>query len=70
MEVHGINGSVKPELPNVTVKEQKRGRLEARIGNGGSSIDVSGVNGNITLLPAAGAQTAKTASGAADTVGK
>ncbi len=63
IEVHGVNGQINPELPNLSVKEQKRGRLEARIGKGGATIDVSGVNGNIHLLPAVSAQTAKTAGG-------
>ena len=53
VEVHGVNGQISPELPNLSVKEQKRGSLEARLGNGGAPIDVSGVNGNIHLLPAA-----------------
>ncbi|MBI1766193.1 MAG: DUF4097 family beta strand repeat protein [Acidobacteria bacterium] len=64
IEVHGVNGSINPELPNLSVKEQKRGRLEARLGNGGTTIEVSGVNGNINFLPAKNAQTAKTAGGA------
>lgn len=63
VEVHGVNGNISPELPNLLVKEQKRGRLEARIGKGGTTIEVSGVNGNINFLPAAGAQTAKTPAG-------
>lgn len=61
IEVHGVNGNINHDLPNLSVKEQKRGRLEARIGKGGAAIEVSGVNGNIHFLPAAGAQTAKTA---------
>jgi hypothetical protein len=62
VDAHGINGNVNPDLPNVTVKEKKRGRLVARIGKGGSAIDVSGVNGNINLLSAT-ATSAKTAGG-------
>jgi hypothetical protein len=59
VEVRGVNGNINPELPNVTVKQQKRGRLEARVGKGGSAIEVNGVNGNINLLPA-NAQATKT----------
>ncbi len=70
IEVHGVNGQINPELPNLSVKEQKRGRLEARIGKGGVSIDVSGVNGNIHFLPAAGAQTTKTTGGSDATATK
>jgi len=69
VQVHGVNGQIKPELPNVTVKDQKRGRLEARIGNGGSAIEVGGVNGNISFLPAA-AGTAKTTGGGGQTAAK
>lgn len=70
VEVHGVNGNINPELPNLSVKEQKRGRLEARIGKGGTAIEVSGVNGNINFLPATGAQTAKTAAGSDATATK
>lgn len=69
LEVHGVNGNINPELPNVTVKEQKRGRLEARIGNGGSVIEVSGVNGNIHLLSAK-ANTGGETSGSSDKASK
>lgn len=59
IEVRGVNGEVNPELPNVTVMDKKRGRLEARVGSGGAPIEVHSVNGNINLLPALTAQTAK-----------
>jgi hypothetical protein len=59
--VRGITGNVNPELPNMTVLDKKQGRLEARVGNGGAPIEVRGVNGNINLLPALAAQTAKPA---------
>jgi hypothetical protein len=59
VEVRGVNGEVNPNLPNVTVVDKKRGRLDARIGDGGAPIEVRGVNGNINLLPALAAQTAK-----------
>lgn len=69
IEMHGVNGQIKPELPNVTVKDQRRGRLEARVGNGGSAIEVSGVNGNINLLSATG-EAAKTTGGGSHTAAK
>ena len=59
LEVHGINGNVNPELPNVTVTTQRRGFMEARIGNGGAPIEFGGVRGNINLLPALVAQATK-----------
>lgn len=67
IQVRGVNGNVNPELPNVTVLDQRRGRLEARVGNGGAPIEVHGVNGNINLLPA---QTAKTNGGASGVAAK
>jgi hypothetical protein len=70
VEVRGVNGQINPELPNLSIKEQKRGRLDARIGKGGPGIEVSGVNGNISFLSAAGAQTAKTPSGGAASAAK
>lgn len=69
IEVRGVNGTINPELPNVNVLEQKRGRLEARVGNGGAPIEVHGVNGNINLLPAT-AQTAKANGGASGVAAK
>ena len=47
------NGQFNSELPNTTIKEQKHSRVEARIGNGGVSIEVNGINGSINLLSAA-----------------
>lgn len=46
-----VNGAVKPDLPNVEIRKPVWGRLKAkaRIGNGGSVIEVHDVNGNITL---------------------
>jgi len=70
IEVRGVNGNVNPELPNVTVLEQKRGRLEARVGTGGPPIEVHAVNGNINLLPALVAQTTKPHTTAAKTASR
>ena len=49
IEIRGHSGQVNNELPNVTVKEKKHGRYEARIGNGGFSIEGNGINGNFNL---------------------
>jgi len=50
----GINGNVEQDLPNVENKteEPRRGRVKARIGTGGTQIEISGINGNVTLAKA------------------
>jgi hypothetical protein len=48
-ESHGMNGHVMSDLPNVTVDKNGHGSYNARIGNGGSEISASGINGNIRL---------------------
>ncbi len=50
--IRGHSGQVNNELPNVAVKEKKHGRYEARIGNGGVTIEGDGINGNFNLLTA------------------
>lgn len=61
----GINGNLNPELPNVerNETEPRRGRMKARIGHGGTVIEISGVNGNVRLAKAekSGEAAAKTA---------
>jgi hypothetical protein len=49
-----VNGAIKPDLPNVEIRESGWGTLKARkrIGNGGSVIEVHDVNGNVTLSKA------------------
>jgi DUF4097 and DUF4098 domain-containing protein YvlB len=47
--IYRHSGQVNNELPNVTVKEKKPGRYEARIGEGGFSIEANHVNGNFNL---------------------
>jgi len=49
-----VNGAIKPDFPNVEIRnsEPEWSRLKARIGNGGSVIEVRGVNGNVTLSKA------------------
>jgi hypothetical protein len=48
-ESHGMNGQVTSDLPNVTVDKSGHGSYNARIGNGGTEISASGINGNIRL---------------------
>jgi hypothetical protein len=52
LKVTGINGSVNADMPNVVVQGTvSRNNFNARIGSGGSPIDVSGVNGRVSLMP-------------------
>ncbi len=53
LNVSGIHGSVIADLPNVTMEDKKeRNNYRARIGEGGASISVSGINGNVKLAKA------------------
>lgn len=49
LEAHGMNGHVTSDLPNVVIDKNSHGSYSAQIGNGGSSISASGINGNIRL---------------------
>jgi hypothetical protein len=49
LEAHGMNGRVTSDMPNVSVNKNSHGSYSAQIGNGGSSISASGINGNIRL---------------------
>jgi hypothetical protein len=51
----GIAGAIKPDLQNVEVRHNEPvwAGLKARIGAGGSSIEITNVNGNVTLSKAA-----------------
>jgi hypothetical protein len=52
LKVTGINGSVNADMPNVVVQGTvSRNNFNARIGSGGSPINVSGVNGRVSLAP-------------------
>jgi len=53
LSVTGINGAVNTEgLPNVTLQGKiSRNNFNARIGAGGTPINVSGVNGSVRLAP-------------------
>ena len=74
LAAHGMNGSVRSELPDVTVDKNEFGsRYSARIGTGGAPIEISGINGNVRLTRAAMAtandksQTEKTSAPASKT---
>lgn len=49
-----VTGNIEPDLPNVErlPAEPPVGRLKARIGGGGASIEIQNVNGNVTLSKA------------------
>ncbi len=49
-----VNGDIKSDFPNLGVRntDPEWGRLKARIGNGGSVIEIHDVNGNVTLSKA------------------
>lgn len=51
LDAWGVNGNVEPELPGFVPKEDepRHGRTRARIGSGGTHIEISGVNGNVKL---------------------
>jgi hypothetical protein len=52
LRVTGINGSVNADMPNVVVQGTvSRNNFNARIGSGGAPINVSGVNGRVSLAP-------------------
>ncbi|HEX8633506.1 MAG TPA: hypothetical protein VF703_05080 [Pyrinomonadaceae bacterium] len=50
LKLNSINGRMTLEAPNVEVQEQKRDKLRARIGTGGSEIKCSGINGGVRLV--------------------
>lgn len=50
LNARGMNGNVRSDISDVTVDRSDFGsRYSARIGSGGSPIDISGVNGNVKL---------------------
>jgi hypothetical protein len=59
----GVNGQIQADLPNVEKPdgEERPGRTRLRIGTGGTSIELTGINGNVHLVKA-GAAPAATAS--------
>jgi len=52
-DARGMNGQVFSDLPNVSIDKEKRGKVWARIGTGGSGITAKGINGNIRFTRAA-----------------
>ncbi len=56
LDVTGINGSVQADVPNVTVQgKMSRSNFRAKIGTGGTRINVSGINGGVRLVRAGSA---------------
>lgn len=52
----GMNGNVRSDISDVVVnKDDRWTRFSAVIGNGGPTIEISGINGNVRLTRAAGA---------------
>lgn len=50
LNFNGINGQITVEAPNVEVQEQKRSKLRARVGTGGSDIKANGINGAVRIV--------------------
>ncbi len=56
LEVTGINGSVQADMPNVTIFGKiSRDNFRARIGSGGTPIQMSGINGGVRIARASSA---------------
>ena len=56
VEVTGQNGGVTLNVPNVTRQERpNRSRMSARLGSGGASVRLSGINGDIRFQSTAAA---------------
>jgi len=55
LNTSGVNGAINPDLQNVVTRESEPvwGKLKARIGKGGTVIEIYEVNGNVTLSKAA-----------------
>ncbi|HEX8071868.1 MAG TPA: hypothetical protein VF546_18110 [Pyrinomonadaceae bacterium] len=47
--VRGLNGNVSNDLPNTTLTQEGRGTWRGRVGDGGTQINISGVNGSVRL---------------------
>ena len=64
IDVKGNNGGLTLNLPNVTMQEREgHSGMRARLGTGGTQIDIKGVNGQIRFesdAPASATKTAKT----------
>jgi len=49
IDVHSVNGGINSDLPITVVGEMKHGQLRGRVGDGGPPINISSVNGGVTL---------------------
>ena len=52
IEVKSLSGNFQPELPNLVMEKKDSNSYRARIGEGGTPIIISGINGSVRLLPA------------------
>lgn len=59
INVRGLHGNFTLDVPNVTMQEREdRSNMRARLGSGGSAIEISGVNGNVRFGSSAPAASA------------
>jgi len=62
LSARGMNGNMRSEIAEVTVEKQQFARqYSARIGNGGASVTMSGINGNVRLTRGEAAATSSDA---------
>jgi hypothetical protein len=61
LTTYNIVGAIKPDFPNVEIRESEPvwGGMKARIGNGGSLVEIANVKGNVTLSKAANSDAAE-----------
>lgn len=65
IEVKGQNGGLALDVPNVTTQERQNfSNMRARLGTGGSPIEIKGVNGQVRFTSDAPASTTSAAPGA------
>jgi len=65
IEVKGQNGSLALDVPNVTMQERQNfSNARARLGAGGSPIEIKGVNGQVRFTSDAPASATSAAPGA------
>ncbi|HZI19320.1 MAG TPA: hypothetical protein VEY09_12070 [Pyrinomonadaceae bacterium] len=56
VEVRGHNGSLTFDVPNLTSQERARhSKASARLGSGGTPVELTGINGNIRFVSTGGA---------------
>ncbi|HYY42347.1 MAG TPA: VCBS domain-containing protein [Pyrinomonadaceae bacterium] len=49
LSVRGLNGNVTNDLSNVNIRQEGHGTWNGRIGDGGTGININGVNGSVRL---------------------